>query len=81
MRFGWRANAAGTVRFVLPPRRRWTTALAADSAAVGLWEDRLHLGAGSDPFADSDDEGRYCYFIGSSLIPILQALQGGSDTR
>jgi hypothetical protein len=45
-----------------------------------IWGDRLQLGAGVNLMAEGDDEGRYYYFIGSSLIPLLQALErdGGS---
>jgi hypothetical protein len=41
---------------------------------LGLWGDRLLVGAGANPLAD-DDSGRFYYFIGSSLIPLLQALE------
>lgn len=41
---------------------------------VGLWDQRVQLGAGYNPMADSDDDGRIYYFLGSSLVPLLQAL-------
>lgn len=47
--------------------------------SLGLWQNRILLGAGYNLFADSDDDGRYYYTIGSSLIPLLQALQSDAD--
>lgn len=44
-------------------------------ATLGLWDGRLLFGAGVNVLAESDNEGRYYYFAGSSLIPLLQALQ------
>jgi hypothetical protein len=43
-------------------------------ATLALWDGRLQVGAGYNPFAQADDDGRYYYFIGSSLVPLLQAL-------
>ncbi len=43
--------------------------------SLGFWQNRILLGAGYNLFADSNDDGRYYYTIGSSLIPLLQALQ------
>lgn len=45
-------------------------------ATLGLWDGRLLFGAGVNVLAESDSEGRFYYFAGSSLIPLLQALQG-----
>jgi hypothetical protein len=47
--------------------------------SLGLWQNRILLGAGYNLFADSDEDGRYYYTIGSSLIPLLQALQSDAD--
>lgn len=41
---------------------------------ASLWDQRLQFGIGYNPMADSDDDGRVYYFIGSSLVPLLQAL-------
>ena len=41
---------------------------------VGLWQNRLMFGAGYNPFAESDGDARIYYFVGSSLIPLLQAM-------
>jgi hypothetical protein len=43
-------------------------------ATVGLWNQTLQFGVGYNPMADSDEDGRVYYFIGSSLVPLLQAL-------
>jgi hypothetical protein len=40
----------------------------------GLWRDKLIFGVGYNLMADSSDEGRIYYYVGSSLIPLLQAL-------
>src|SRR5262249_31047815 len=40
-----------------------------------FWPNRVPPGAGYNLFADSNDDGRFYYTIGSSLIPLLQALQ------
>ncbi|MSR62958.1 MAG: hypothetical protein EXS08_10990 [Planctomycetes bacterium] len=40
----------------------------------GIWNQRLQFGAGYNPLADSAEDGRFYYFVGSSLIPLLQAL-------
>lgn len=45
-------------------------------ATVGLWGGRLQFGAGYNPFATDNQDGRFYCFIGSSLIPLLQALGG-----
>ncbi|MFN0008071.1 MAG: hypothetical protein ACKVXR_09210 [Planctomycetota bacterium] len=45
--------------------------------SIGLWEDRIQVGAGYNPFADASDEGRFYYYLGSSLLPLLQALSPG----
>ena len=45
-------------------------------ATVGLWGGRVQFGAGYNPFATDNQDGRFYYFIGSSLIPLLQALGG-----
>jgi hypothetical protein len=42
--------------------------------SAGLWDQRLQLGAGYNPLAESEDDGRFYYFIGSNLVPLLQAL-------
>jgi hypothetical protein len=46
---------------------------------AGLWEGKLLFGAGYNMAADSEEEGRYYYYIGSSLIALLQTLQSGVD--
>lgn len=40
----------------------------------GFWNDLLLFGAGFNPLADDARDGRVYYFIGSSLIPLLQAM-------
>jgi len=44
---------------------------------IGLWDGRIQVGAGYNPFAEESDDGRFYYFIGSSLVPLLQALSPG----
>ena len=39
-----------------------------------LWNQYLQFGVGYNPMADGDEDGRVYYFIGSSLVPLLQAL-------
>lgn len=46
-------------------------------ASIGLWDNRIQLGAGYNPFADATDDGRFYYYLGSSLLPLLQALTPG----
>jgi|GEM_PF-2856651 len=41
---------------------------------IGLWDGILQGGIGWNLMADGRDEGQTYYFIGSSLIPLLQAL-------
>lgn len=41
---------------------------------IGLWDGILQGGMGWNLMADGRDEGQTYYFIGSSLIPLLQAL-------
>jgi hypothetical protein len=41
---------------------------------VGLWGEILQFGAGYNLMADSSDEAQIYYYVGSSLIPMLQAL-------
>lgn len=41
---------------------------------LGLWGEILQFGAGYNLMADSSDEARIYYYVGSSLIPMLQAL-------
>lgn len=47
-------------------------------ATLSVWESRLQFGIGWNLMADSDSDGRTYYYVGSSLIPLLQAL-GESD--
>jgi hypothetical protein len=47
--------------------------------SLGLWQNRILVGAGYNLFADDDGDGRYYYTIGSSLIPLLQALQSNGN--
>jgi hypothetical protein len=47
-------------------------------ATVSIWESRIQFGIGWNLMADSDGDGRTYYYVGSSLIPLLQAL-GESD--
>ena len=42
---------------------------------VALWNGVLQLGAGWNLHADGDDEGGRYFFVGSSLIALLQAFQ------
>ncbi|MBK7875157.1 MAG: hypothetical protein IPJ77_05320 [Planctomycetes bacterium] len=44
---------------------------------AGLWDQRIQVGAGYNPMAESEADGRFYYFIGSNLIPLLQALSKG----
>ena len=39
-----------------------------------LWDQHLQLGAGYNAMADREEDGRFYYFLGSNLIPLLQAL-------
>jgi hypothetical protein len=41
---------------------------------VSLWKNRLQFGAGYNLMADSKDDGRIYYFIGSDLIGLLQTI-------
>lgn len=41
---------------------------------VGLWGEILQFGAGYNLMADASDEAQIYYYVGSSLIPMLQAL-------
>lgn len=41
---------------------------------TGVWDQRIQFGAGYNPMAESEADGRFYYFIGSNLIPLLQAL-------
>jgi hypothetical protein len=41
---------------------------------VGLWGEILQFGAGYNLMADASDEAQVYYYVGSSLIPMLQAL-------
>ncbi|MDH3592642.1 MAG: hypothetical protein OER88_12225, partial [Planctomycetota bacterium] len=43
-------------------------------ATVSFWEDRLQFGAGYNLMADSDNDGRIYYFVGSDLIGLLQTI-------
>jgi len=53
---------------------------SSDAVQIGLgatrafWEDRLQCGLGYDLMADSRDDGRYYFFIGTDLIGLLQSL-------
>lgn len=46
-------------------------------ASIGLWDGRIQIGAGYNPFAEESDDGRFYYYLGSSLLPLLQALSPG----
>jgi hypothetical protein len=46
-------------------------------ASIGLWGGRIQVGAGYNPFADDRNDGEYYYYVGSSLVPLLQALSTG----
>ncbi len=56
------------------------TGESSDAIQIGLggtlafWEDRLQLGAGYNLMADSDDDGRYYFFVGTDLIGLLQTV-------
>lgn len=41
---------------------------------IGFWEDLLLFGAGINVLAEDANDGRGYFFIGSSLIPLLQAM-------
>jgi len=41
---------------------------------LGLWGEILQFGAGYNLMADASDEAQIYYYVGSSLIPMLQAL-------
>jgi hypothetical protein len=43
-------------------------------ATLGFWDQRILVGMGYNALADSDGDGRVYYFLGSSLVPLLQAL-------
>jgi hypothetical protein len=46
-------------------------------ATLSFWDKRLQLGAGTNLMADSQEHGRFYYFIGTDLIGILQSLGWG----
>jgi hypothetical protein len=48
---------------------------------LAFWEDRLQLGAGYNLMADSREEGRYYFFIGTDLIGLLQSLGLGGKNE
>lgn len=43
-------------------------------ATVSFWKNRLQFGAGYNLMADSEQEGRYYYFVGTDLIGLLQTV-------
>jgi hypothetical protein len=43
-------------------------------ATLALWENRLQFGAGYNLMADSNDDGRYYFFVGTDLIGLLQTV-------
>lgn len=45
-------------------------------ATLSLWKERLQFGAGYNLMADSDDDGRYYFFVGTDLIGLLQTVTG-----
>jgi hypothetical protein len=47
-------------------------------ATIGVWDGRIQIGAGYNPFAEDDRDGRFYYYVGSSLVPLLQALAPGT---
>lgn len=46
---------------------------------LSLWRNRLQFGIGYNFMADDSDDGQIYYFVGSSLIPLLQALGYAED--
>jgi len=45
---------------------------------ISFWNDRLQFGAGWNLSAESSDEGRHYFFVGSDLIGLLQAVGIGN---
>jgi len=45
---------------------------------ISFWNDRLQFGAGWNLSAQSSDEGRHYFFVGSDLIGLLQAVGIGN---
>jgi hypothetical protein len=43
-------------------------------ATVSFWKNRLQFGAGYNLMANTEDEGRYYYFVGTDLIGLLQTI-------
>ena len=43
-------------------------------ATVSFWEDRLQFGAGYNLMAESADDGRFYYFVGTDLVGLLQTV-------
>jgi hypothetical protein len=43
---------------------------------LSLWKERLQFGAGFNLMADSEDDGRYYFFVGTDLIGLLQTVTG-----
>jgi hypothetical protein len=41
---------------------------------VSFWDNRLQFGAGYNLMADSDQDGRYYFFVGTDLIGLLQTI-------
>lgn len=77
----WSLVGAGTNNIVhalaaLPRAGRDHVAVGGLGATFSLWDDRIIVGAGYNLFAEEANDGRVYYFIGSSLIPLLQALNG-----
>ncbi len=48
---------------------------------LGLWQGRMQFGAGYNFMADRAADGRVYFFVGSSLIPLLQALGFGGERK
>lgn len=43
---------------------------------LSLWKERLQFGAGFNLMADSGEDGRYYFFVGTDLIGLLQTVAG-----
>jgi hypothetical protein len=46
-------------------------------ATLSFWKSRLQFGTGINLMADSDDNGRYYFFVGTDLIGLLQTVTEG----
>jgi hypothetical protein len=50
-------------------------------ATVGFWDGKLQFGSGYNFMNDRQDASRIYFYVGSSLIPLLQGLGFGDDRR